>query len=85
MAQENNKDYKKGYSSRKLCFLLLILCAGIAYYLWIRSGGFSVPCLFHEVTGLYCPISVLYIPVSAVSAVIQRFQMGQEREDRRKV
>lgn len=55
MAQENNKDYKKGYSSRKLCFLLLILCAGIAYYLWIRSGGFSVPCLFHEVTGLYCP------------------------------
>ena len=55
MNSESNKECKKGYSSRKVLFLLLICCAGAAYLAWIRSGGFSVPCLFHEVTGLQCP------------------------------
>ena len=55
MNSESNKECKKGYSSRKVFFLLLICCAGAAYLAWIRRGGFAVPCLFHEVTGLQCP------------------------------
>lgn len=55
MNSESNKECKKGYSSRKAFFLLLICCAGAAYLAWIRRGGFAVPCLFHEVTGLQCP------------------------------
>ena len=55
MNSESNKERKKGYSSRKVFFLLLICCAGAAYLAWIRRGGFAVPCLFHEVTGLQCP------------------------------
>ncbi|MBQ8054337.1 MAG: DUF2752 domain-containing protein [Lachnospiraceae bacterium] len=50
-----NREYKNGYSGRKLSFLLLILLAGIAYLIWIRAGGISVPCFFHEATGLDCP------------------------------
>ena len=55
MNSESNKECKKGYSSRKVFFLLLICCAGAAYLAWIRRGCFAVPCLFHEVTGLQCP------------------------------
>lgn len=55
MISNDSREYKNGYSSRKACFLLLIFCAGIAYLIWIKCGGFTIPCLFHEVTGLQCP------------------------------
>ena len=67
MNPECNKEYKKGYSSRKVLFLLLICCAGAAYLAWIRRGGFAVPCLFHEVTGLQCPGCGITRMIRAVS------------------
>ena len=40
----------------KTClFLSGLLAAGIGYYLFGRYSGFYLPCLFHKVTGLYCP------------------------------
>ena len=53
--KHKNREYKKGYSSRKVLFLLLICCLGAAYLIWIRRGGFAIPCLFYKVTGLQCP------------------------------
>lgn len=67
MKPECNKECKKGYSSRKVLFLLLICCTGAAYLAWIRRGGFAVPCLFHEVTGLQCPGCGITRMIRAVS------------------
>ena len=47
--------HRERYSSRKLRFLLLVCIFGIAFLIWLRLGGPSVPCLFHELTGLECP------------------------------
>lgn len=33
---------------------ILLLC-GLAYALWLRVGGFGIPCLFHTLTGFDCP------------------------------
>ena len=61
MVSERHKEYKSrnksknSYSSRKVLFLLLICCAGAAYLVWIRTGGYAIPCMFREVTGLLCP------------------------------
>lgn len=33
---------------------LIIGCGGI-YYLVVTLAGFSLPCVFHEITGLFCP------------------------------
>lgn len=34
--------------------LAVILTAGIVYF-FITQLGFSIPCMFHKVTGFYCP------------------------------
>lgn len=34
-----------------VCCLLL----GIAYFLWVKFTGLSLPCPFHYLTGYYCP------------------------------
>lgn len=47
--------HREKYSSRKLRFLLLVCLFGLACLIWLRMGGPSVPCLFHELTGLQCP------------------------------
>ena len=47
--------HKENCSSRKLRFLLLVCLFGIACLIWLRLGGPSVPCMFHELTGLECP------------------------------
>ncbi|MEG1858689.1 MAG: DUF2752 domain-containing protein [Pseudoflavonifractor sp.] len=33
----------------------LLVTAGLAYALFVRSTGWSIPCPFHLVTGLLCP------------------------------
>ena len=35
--------------------LLFVLLFGLAYLIFIRITGLSVPCPFHLATGLYCP------------------------------
>lgn len=32
-----------------------VLCAGIAYYAWLKAGGTAVPCMFRKITGWKCP------------------------------
>lgn len=40
---------------RLLACLGLTLAAGLLYALLCSTTGFAVPCLFHKLTGLYCP------------------------------
>ena len=57
MVKESGPEglYRERYSSRKIRFLLLVCLLGIACLIWLRMGGPSVPCVFHELTGLQCP------------------------------
>lgn len=34
---------------------LILLLAGIAYYMFYRSTGIGIPCLFRSLTGWLCP------------------------------
>lgn len=34
---------------------LLLIFIGILYYVWLKTVGVGIPCLFHMFTGLYCP------------------------------
>ena len=34
---------------------LTVILVGIGYFLVVKFTGFSIPCLFHLVTGKYCP------------------------------
>lgn len=40
---------------RVLMWAGLILGIGLAYAFFVRLTGWAVPCLFHTVTGLWCP------------------------------
>ena len=41
---------------KKLAGLLCALAAaGLCYAAWVQATGLGVPCLFHALTGLYCP------------------------------
>lgn len=40
---------------RKTKALLAVLGVGITYYMLIRFAGFSIPCIFHKITGWKCP------------------------------
>ena len=53
MVKESGPEglYRERYSSRKIRFLLLVCLLGIACLIWLPS----VPCVFHELTGLQCP------------------------------
>lgn len=45
----------------------MLTVIGITYLLWYRLTGMGIPCLFHLVTGLYCPgcgISRMFIELS---------------------
>lgn len=35
--------------------LIVLLFSGIGYYIFYQKTGIGIPCLFHSVTGLYCP------------------------------
>lgn len=35
--------------------LFVFLFLGIGYYIFYQKTGLGIPCLFHSVTGLYCP------------------------------
>ena len=38
-----------------LCTAAILLCAGLFYALLAHRTGWSVPCLFHTLTGFRCP------------------------------
>lgn len=64
----SNNQHTNGYSSRKILFLLLVCCAGLAFLVWVRCGGAGIPCVFHEVTGLKCPGCGITRMIAALSA-----------------
>lgn len=33
----------------------LLLAAGVLYFIFVSVTGFGIPCVFHILTGLYCP------------------------------
>lgn len=35
--------------------MLLVLAAGLGYYIWIQLTGLAIPCIFRSVTGWLCP------------------------------
>ena len=43
-------DVLKGIKKVGFFFLL-----GIGYAIWLTNTGIGIPCIFYEVTGLYCP------------------------------
>ena len=44
---------------KRICRVLILLFLGILFFiafLYLHTKyGFSIPCIFHEVTGFYCP------------------------------
>jgi len=34
---------------------IILVAAGILYYLIVSFTGFAIPCVFRKITGLYCP------------------------------
>ena len=57
MKEKNGPEglHRERYSSRKVRFLLLVCLLGTVCLIWLRMGGPSIPCVFHELTGLECP------------------------------
>lgn len=45
----------KARLTKEIKRLLAVLLFGLAYLMFIRLTGLSVPCPFHLATGLYCP------------------------------
>lgn len=37
-----------------IVMLAAIFAAGVIYYILVKAG-FAIPCIFHKLTGLYCP------------------------------
>ena len=40
---------------KKVVVSILILILFIGYYYISKYTGFTIPCIFHELTGFYCP------------------------------
>ena len=45
---------KKARLKRLIITLTVVLSAGILYYIFIKISGFAVPCVIHQLTGIYC-------------------------------
>ena len=45
---------KKARLKKLIITLTVILSAGIIYYVFIKISGFAVPCVIHQLTGIYC-------------------------------
>ncbi len=51
--EENNLQHIRFYKSCKK--VLLVLLAGISYYLFVMLTGWRIPCVFFLISGRYCP------------------------------
>lgn len=49
---ENRHDISR---KKKLRTLIIVLCAGIVYFIITQITSFRVPCPFYTLTGLLCP------------------------------
>lgn len=41
--------------SKVCCSILVMLIIGMIYWIWCETTHIGIPCLFHKLTGLYCP------------------------------
>ena len=40
---------------KRVLHLVIPILVGVAYYFFVRLTGIGIKCIFHELTGLYCP------------------------------
>lgn len=33
----------------------IVLAVGAIYFVWLKLTGIGIPCIFHKITGWYCP------------------------------
>lgn len=45
---------KKARLKKLITTLTVIFSVGILYYIFIKVSGFAVPCVIHQLTGIYC-------------------------------
>jgi hypothetical protein len=45
----------KKLNFRKLLLLPAVMAGGLLYYVFMCMTHLRIPCVFHEITGLYCP------------------------------
>ena len=49
----HNECYKRAIKVAKRIGIMIGI--GFCYGLWCKLGGFTIPCLFYQITGKYCP------------------------------
>ena len=45
---------KKARLKKLTTTFTVVLSVGILYYIFIKISGFAVPCIIHQLTGIYC-------------------------------
>ncbi len=45
----------KTINFRRLLLLPAVIAGGLLYYVFMSVTHIKIPCVFHEITGLYCP------------------------------
>lgn len=51
---ENKEEIKQRVVQRSKIYGV-VLGVLLLYYFWVRLTGLAIPCIFHVVTGFYCP------------------------------
>ena len=46
---------KLDYIKRNLKYAIMAISVFLIYYILNKKFGFSIPCIFYKITGLYCP------------------------------
>ena len=46
---------KSDYIKRNLKYAIMVISVFLIYYILNKKFGFSIPCIFYKITGLYCP------------------------------
>lgn len=55
MILQNHKTHKYNRIGRKVISIICIPCLGFMLYFFYLKYNIGIPCLFHKITGWYCP------------------------------